>query len=149
MIRVRGTVQRQLFNDPMSGYSVYSIKPYTPYPEGLVISKYGTISISGEIEFRTGTEVDINVILNEESQYEGSYFFCGFGAITMNGDRVHLNETETAQILAQYMTESQVNMSWRLIPTSLIRFSTVKKTKWIIRKSTMSARSVSWNTLTD
>lgn len=109
MIRVRGTVQRQLFNDPMSGYSVYSIKPYTPYPEGLVISKYGTISISGEIEFRTGTEVDINVILNEESQYEGSYFFCGFGAITMNGDRVHLNETETAQILAQYMTESQVN----------------------------------------
>lgn len=81
-------------------------------------NRFGDISISGNNlnTLALNVEAEVEIALDEEAKYEGSYVFCGFAGVAHNGERFVIESPQDYNLLLEIMSASQANSVYSAYP---------------------------------
>lgn len=103
-------VIKKLFEDNVSGYKIISCEPdnINKYPD-LKLNKYGNFTLSGDnlIGINVGTNITVEIDIDEDSKYPASYMLTGIPGLTTNGGKIYVEPKAELQILQTFMKKSQ------------------------------------------
>lgn len=101
-------ITKQLYNDPVSGFKILSCKPKNN-PNGLVLSQYGTFTISGNnlSGLSINQEVELDIVSSYSPKYPESYRVISLGAFKPNGEKIDVDPKQELNILCGLMTKNQ------------------------------------------
>ena len=103
-IKVKCRAERELFH--RDSFYIISFVPFTPLPDGLELSKYGTFTCKGDLGFATiGKDYTLIIEPVEKNQYGTTYSVKEVPSLQLE----ELDDNKELEILKEITTESQAN----------------------------------------